>query len=76
MPNGGEQLTDREAEILELIAEHYTDRQIHERLFISIDTVHFHVRNVLRKLAVHSRGTRCGSGSNDVAGRMISRKPP
>jgi RNA polymerase sigma factor (sigma-70 family) len=49
------ELTHREREILGLVAEGLTNRQIAERLVISEHTVHRHVTNVLRKLDVPSR---------------------
>lgn len=50
-----EPLTARELQVLELIAEGLSNRQIAERLFISIKTVSVHVSAVLRKLGVASR---------------------
>lgn len=54
-PRGGDLLTEREAEVLELVAQGLTNRQIGERLFISGKTVSVHVSNVLAKLGVASR---------------------
>lgn len=48
-------LTTREREVLELVADGLTDRQVGERLFISHRTVERHVSNVLAKLGVASR---------------------
>jgi len=48
-------LTGREIEVLQLVAQGYTSREIGERLFISENTVKNHVRNVLDKLGLHSR---------------------
>lgn len=47
----GVALTPREAEILKLIAEEYSNPEIAEKLFISIRTVDTHRRNLLEKLA-------------------------
>ncbi|MEQ9298439.1 MAG: response regulator transcription factor [Cyclobacteriaceae bacterium] len=49
---GGEDalLTDREIEILRLIAEEYSNPEIAEKLFISVRTVDTHRRNILDKL--------------------------
>ena len=52
---GSELLTEREAEVLELVAQGLTNRQIGERLFISGKTVSVHVSNLLAKLGVASR---------------------
>lgn len=48
-------LTARERQVLELIAEGLSNRQIGERLFISVKTVSVHVSAVLRKLGVSTR---------------------
>jgi DNA-binding CsgD family transcriptional regulator len=48
-------LTAREREVLALLAEGLTNREIAERLVISEHTVHRHVTNTLRKLALPSR---------------------
>ena len=50
-----EVLTQREAEVLELVADGLSNRQIGERLFISAKTVSVHVSNVLAKLGVSGR---------------------
>ncbi|MDA1128583.1 MAG: response regulator transcription factor [Chloroflexi bacterium] len=42
-------LTRREVEVLQLICGGKTDRQIGEELFISVNTVGNHVRNILNK---------------------------
>jgi two-component system NarL family response regulator len=49
-------LTGREVEVLQFIARGLTSREIGERLYISENTVKNHVRNVLDKLGLHSRG--------------------
>lgn len=46
------QITDRETEILKLIAEEYSNPEIAEKLFISQRTVDTHRRNLLDKLGV------------------------
>jgi DNA-binding NarL/FixJ family response regulator len=48
-------LTRREADVLNLLAEGLTDRQIADRLVVEMSTVKFHRQNVFRKLGVHSR---------------------
>jgi NarL family two-component system response regulator LiaR len=50
-----EDLTDREREILQLLAEGMRNDDIARRLFISPQTVQTHVRNLLAKLGVHSK---------------------
>ena len=49
------ELTPREREVLGVLAEGLTNRQIAERLVLSEHTVHRHVTNILRKLGLHSR---------------------
>jgi DNA-binding NarL/FixJ family response regulator len=48
-------LTPRELEVLKLIAEAYTSRQIADALFISIKTVDRHRQNILDKLGMRDR---------------------
>jgi DNA-binding NarL/FixJ family response regulator len=48
-------LTDREREILQLLAEGMRNDDIAAKLFISPQTVQTHVRNILGKLRVHSK---------------------
>ncbi|KAA0232940.1 MAG: Transcriptional regulatory protein DegU [Acidimicrobiales bacterium] len=52
---GTPRLTDRELEVLRLVAEGMSNRQIAEELGISENTVKNHVRNILEKLHLHSR---------------------
>ena len=55
MPEHGEPLTEREAELLQLVATGATNRQIGHALHISVNTVKVHVRNILAKLGASSR---------------------
>ena len=48
-------LTPREVEVLGLLVEGRSNRQIAEQLFISGKTASVHVSNILAKLGVHSR---------------------
>lgn len=47
-------LTQREREILKLIAEGYKNKEIAEHLFISLKTVEKHRSNLMRKLDLHN----------------------
>jgi two-component system, NarL family, response regulator LiaR len=51
----GEQLTERERDVLKCMAEGLSNNEIAEKLVISIGTVKFHVSNVFHKLGVDSR---------------------
>ncbi len=48
-------LTGREIQVLELVAQGNTSRQIAKQLFIAENTVKNHIRNILDKLGLHSR---------------------
>lgn len=51
----GLRLTERELEVLRLVAKGLNNREIAKQLFISDNTVKNHVRNILEKLQLHSR---------------------
>ena len=53
-------LTQREAEVLRLLADGYTNREIAGRLFISPKTVGAHLGHIFEKLDVHSRVEAAG----------------
>jgi DNA-binding NarL/FixJ family response regulator len=48
-------LTRRESEVIELIGEGLSNKEIALRLNIATHTVKSHVRNVMEKLALHTR---------------------
>jgi DNA-binding NarL/FixJ family response regulator len=48
-------LSERETEVLQLVARGYVNREIADRLCISTATVGTHIKNLYRKLSVHSR---------------------
>ena len=48
-------LTERELEVLKLVARGLNNRDIAKELFISENTVKNHIRNILEKLQLHSR---------------------
>jgi len=49
---GGVALTERELEVLRLLAQGYTYNQIAEQLVVSLNTVRFHVKGIYGKLGV------------------------
>ena len=59
MPRGeakvSSKLSEREQEVIELLAQGCRDREVAERLYISERTVKFHVKNILAKLQVRTR---------------------
>lgn len=54
-PQPAEPLTPREHQVLQLLTEGLSNKQIAARLSISVHTVKFHVNAILSKLGVHSR---------------------
>jgi DNA-binding NarL/FixJ family response regulator len=48
-------LSPREKEVLNLLAEGNNYQQIADQLFISVDTVRHHIKNIYKKLHVHSQ---------------------
>jgi DNA-binding NarL/FixJ family response regulator len=50
-----EQLTRREMQVLKALGEGLTNKEIAERLHMSVDTERTHMMNILSKLGVHSR---------------------
>jgi DNA-binding CsgD family transcriptional regulator len=75
-------VSEREAEVLELVGDHLSNAQIARRLFISVRTVESHVSSLLRKLDLTDRrglaqlaATLAGAG-RDVAARLASPSLP
>ncbi|RPI54913.1 MAG: LuxR family transcriptional regulator, partial [Chloroflexi bacterium] len=50
-----EPLSERELEVLQLIAEGLTNQEIASKLFLSLNTVKVHTRNIYSKLGAHHR---------------------
>lgn len=67
-PDDNDALTERENEVLDQIIEGKTNRQIAEELFISVNTVAYHVKQIYEKLHVHSRA--------EAVAKAMRRRPP
>ena len=66
---GAAGLTRREVEVLGLVAEGLSNREISERLVVSEHTVHRHVANIFAKLGVSSRAAAVTAATQlDVLG--------
>ena len=53
-PQADEQLSDREKDVIVALVQGMTNKEIADHLFISINTVITHRRNIARKLQIHS----------------------
>ena len=49
------ELTDAERSIIPLVAQGLTNRQIADRVFVAPSTVHWHLKNIFRKLGIQNR---------------------
>ena len=49
------QLTSKEKAVLQLIAEGYSSKQIAKQFTLSINTIHVHRNNIMRKLGIHKQ---------------------
>jgi len=75
----GEELTEREVEVLALLAAGLTAREAANRLFVSFNTVHSHVRTIYRKLGVGSRQEAVGRARElgvETDGKQLLRQSP
>lgn len=54
-PKADSQLSERELEVLQLLAEGHSYKTCAERLSVSHDTIRFHIRNIYERLHVHSK---------------------
>ena len=53
-PNNDEQLSDREKDVIIALVQGMSNKEIADHLFISVNTVITHRRNIARKLQIHS----------------------
>jgi DNA-binding NarL/FixJ family response regulator len=51
----GAHLTNKEKEVLQLIAEGYSSKQIAQHFSLSLNTIHVHRNNIMRKLGIHKQ---------------------
>jgi DNA-binding NarL/FixJ family response regulator len=58
-------LSEREQEVLRLLCQGLSYRSIADKLFISEDTVHFHIKNIYKKLHVHSKAEAVSKAYRD-----------
>ncbi len=61
-------LSERERQVLRLIAEGHTDAEIAHALTISVYTVQNHVKNILRKLEARNR-----THATTIYGRLVGK---
>lgn len=54
-PAGSPLLTQRETEVLSQLCKGQSYKMIADTLFISEETIHFHIKNIYKKLQVHSK---------------------
>ena len=50
-----EPFTDREKKVLALVLDYLSNDEIAKALFVTRDTVKYHLKNIYGKLAVHNR---------------------
>ena len=68
VPPSGTSLSNRELDVLELLSQRLSNKEIAERLHISSETVKKHTRNLYQKLEAHGRREAVAKG---VAERLI-----
>jgi LuxR family maltose regulon positive regulatory protein len=62
-----EPLTDRERDVLRFLPSRLTVREIADELYVSVNTLKFHLKVIYRKLGVNSRGEAA-----EVARKLMS----
>lgn len=72
-PSEGQALTSRQKEILRLVAQGYTNREIGQKLDISVRTVEVHRFNLMRRLRVRNVAQLLRQA---IALDIISKEPP
>jgi DNA-binding NarL/FixJ family response regulator len=75
--SGSRSLTPREKQVLWLIGQGLKNRAIAERLFITRDTVRWHIRSVYAKIGVHDRLSAAFYAQEHLAdGIAVQQRPP
>lgn len=69
LPNGWNNLTAREREVAQLVAEGHRYKEVAQRLNISEHTLKNHLRHIFEKLAIRSRVQLALSGRSTAGGR-------
>jgi DNA-binding CsgD family transcriptional regulator len=64
-----EELSERELQILEQLATGRSYAAIGKKIFLSVDGVRHHIRNIYQKLEVHSRSEAIAKG---ISKRLIN----
>lgn len=59
-------LTSREKEILQLLVRGFSYKEIASEIFISVQTLNSHIKNIYRKLNVHSRSELAAKFGNAI----------
>jgi DNA-binding CsgD family transcriptional regulator len=69
-------LTPREKEILWLIGQGLTNREMSDRLYVTRDTVRCHIKNVYGKIGIHDRRGAAAYARKHLAEAYASKSPP
>jgi DNA-binding NarL/FixJ family response regulator len=69
-------LTPREEQVLRLLGEGLTNKEIAARLFVEASTVKNHVHSVLHKLSIHKRSEIATAGSGGPGARLVQIRSP
>ncbi len=64
-PRNPSPLTSRERDILKLMVDGLTKKQIAEQIFLSYHTIDTHIKNIYAKLEVHTRGGAVAKALNE-----------
>jgi RNA polymerase sigma factor (sigma-70 family) len=66
-------LTDREREVLDLLAQGLTNKEIAEKLVITTNTVKRHLKAIFEKLDVHTRSAATAKATGDNKFKVLPR---